>query len=229
MESKINTGCKAFDEFLNGGFELGVVSMIYGGAGTGKTNICMITADNLAQNGIKSIYIDSEGGFSIDRLGQISKNPEKSLNNIVFLKPGTFKEQHKIINELSDNLNESIGLIIIDTISMLYRLEIGKSNDFYEINRMLGKQIMTCSRIARNFNIPVLITNQVYSDVEKKGKIKLVGGDLLKYGTKCLIELVKPENGKPGERIAILRKHRSIREDKSMKFEICENGIRELR
>ncbi len=224
-KERVPSGIKPIDSLLNGGFEKDIVTMIYGGAGSGKTNICMMAADELAQKGSKTIYVDTEGGFSIERLQQVSKNFEKAMQKIIFLKPVDFKEQHKIINELGDNLVSAIGLVIIDTISMLYRLEIGKTNAVYEINKMLGKQIMTCSRLARKYKIPVLITNQIYSDVERNGKNKFVGGDLLRYGSKCLIELIKPEEGASGERIAFLRKHRSIEEDKKVKFRITEKGM----
>jgi hypothetical protein len=42
------------------------------------------------------------------------------------------------------------------------------------------------TEIARKKKIPVLISNQVYADFEDKDKVNLVGGDLLKYGSKCL-------------------------------------------
>ena len=43
--------------------------------------------------------------------------------------------------------------------------------------------------IARKKKIPVLITNQVYTDFDHRDEVKMVGGDLLRYGSKCLIEL----------------------------------------
>ena len=49
----------------------------------------------------------------------------------------------------------------------------------------------------------------------------MVGGDILKYGSKCLIEL-KKENGK---RSLSLIKHRSIKEGKEMEFDIIKEGI----
>jgi len=49
----------------------------------------------------------------------------------------------------------------------------------------------------------------------------MVGGDILKYWSKCLIEL-KNDNGK---RKAILKKHRSLPE-KELSFQIFNEGIR---
>jgi len=68
----------------------------------------------------------------------------------------------------------------------------------------------------------VLVTNQVYADFEDKEKVNIVGGDLLKYGSKCLIELqITPA----GNRRAILRKHRSLEQEREITFKIVEGGI----
>jgi DNA repair protein RadB len=51
----------------------------------------------------------------------------------------------------------------------------------------------------------------------------MVGGDILKYGSKCLIELQMAPNNK---RRAVLKKHRSMPEEKSVVFEIKEKGLK---
>ena len=77
--------------------------------------------------------------------------------------------------------------------------------------------------IARKKHIPVLVTTQVYSDFDNRNTVKMVGGDLLKYGSKCLLELQK-FNHCWG---LILRKHRSLPEGKECKFKIGQKGIDE--
>ena len=140
----------------------------------------------------------------------------------MFLKPASFEEQKKTFEKLKDIINNKIGLVIIDSIAMLYRLEMGKNEDIYEVNRELGKQLAYLKEIASKKLIPVLISNQVYADFEEKDKVNMVGGDLLKYGSKCLIELqITPS----GNRRAIVKKHRSIREEKEIIFKIVEGGI----
>jgi hypothetical protein len=84
------------------------------------------------------------------------------------------------------------------------------------------------SEIAKKGNIPVIITNQVYSgflseEELKKGierEVNIVGGDLFQYWSKCIIEL-KNERGK---RKAFLLKHRSLPQ-KELGFEIRNEGI----
>jgi len=84
------------------------------------------------------------------------------------------------------------------------------------------------AEISRKQNIPILITNQVYGSFLseedwRKGtqrEVNIVGGDLFKYWSKCIIEL-KNERGK---RKAVLLKHRSLPQ-KEVSFEIRDKGI----
>ncbi len=228
--NKISSGNKDFDDFLNGGYEKDVITTLYGPAGSGKTNLALLAAVDQAKRGKKVIFIDSEGGFSVERIKQIAKTDEFVMKNILLLKATNFYEQKEVFNKLLDEIKKGIGLIIVDSIVMLYRLEIGNAkgekddSKIIAINRSLARQLRILSEISRKKNIPVIITNQVYSDFVKdyseKKKVHMVGGDLLKYWSKCIIEL-KREKAK---RKAILRKHRSIGE-REFSFYITNKGI----
>ena len=226
LNNKIPTGSKILDIMLSGGYEKDVITTIYGPAGSGKTVFCLLCSINIVRTGKKVVYVDSEGGFSLERMRQIalhiSQDYKKILDNIIFLRPTSFAEQKSSFEKLKDIVNDKIGLIVVDTIAMLYRLELGKNEDVYEVNRELSKQISYLTEIARKKNIPVLITNQVYADFDAKDKVNIVGGDILKYGSKCLLELQITPNG---NRRVILRKHRSIAEEKEILFKIVEGGI----
>src|SRR3989338_4975796 len=207
---KIPTGSRILDNLLERGYEKDIITTIYGPAGSGKTNLCLLCAMNTAREGKKVIYIDTENNFSVEMFkqicGSISQNYAKLLNYIVFLRPASFDEQKKTFEKLKDIVNEKIGLVILDSVSMLYRLEIGKNEDVYEVNRALGMQLGYLKEIASKKHIPVLITNQVYSDFEEKDNVNMVGGDLLRYASKCLLELQITPNG---NRHCIIKKHRS--------------------
>ncbi|MBD3361489.1 DNA repair and recombination protein RadB [Candidatus Woesearchaeota archaeon] len=220
---KISTGSQILDNFLEGGYENDAITTLYGPSGSGKTNLAVIAAVSVASKGKKVIYIDTEGGFSVTRLKQMTKDYKKILGNILFLQPTTFEEQKKDFEKLKDIVNDKIGLIIIDTIAMLYRLV--RVQDVQEVNRELGIQIGYLTEIARKKKIPVLVTNQVYTSFELRDKVNMVGGDLLKYGSKCLIEL---QAGHTGKRRAILRKHRSIAGEKETWFRITNKGLTSL-
>jgi DNA repair protein RadB len=221
-DRKASTGSDVLDGLLGGGYESGVITTIYGPPGSGKTNLCLLCMTRHADR--KVIYIDTEGSFSVDRIKQLSPDYEEILKNIIVLKPTTFEEQKKVFEKLKGIVTDKIGLIIIDSIAMLYRLEIGVNKDVFKVNRDLGVQLVDMVHIARKFRIPIIITNQVYSDFEDKSKVNIVGGDILKYASKCLIELQKTERGKK----AILRKHRSLPEGRELEFRIVDEGIEEI-
>src|SRR3989344_6173073 len=103
---------------------------------------------------------------------------------------------------------------------MLYRLQRSFGEESTH-NKDLSTQMLILNEIARKYNIPVLLTSQVYSAFENKG-VKIVGGDILLYTSKCLIELETLGNGR---RKMILRKHRSIASGKEASFEIVEKGL----
>ncbi len=217
--ARVPSGSDAIDALLDGGYEKDVITTIYGPAGSGKTNLCLVALLSIAKKK-KVIYIDTEGGFSVTRLKQLCNNSKAVLERTFFLSPTNFNEQKRVFEKLKDYVDENIGMIIADTISMLYRAEKG-DEDIKEINRALGKQLNYLAEIARKKNIPVLVTNQVYSDFENRDAIKMVGGDILKYASKCLIEL-QIVNGK---KRAVLRKHRSLPEGREVFFEISNNGV----
>ena len=221
---KIPTGHDLLDKFLNGGYERGIITTIYGPSGSGKTTLCLLPLIWAAGHGKKIIYIDTEGSFSVERLKQITQHYQKVLDNVFFFRPTTFDEQKRVFSQLKKIINKKIGLIVVDTISMLYRLELGQTKDIYEVNSSLGQQISLLIGIARKFRIPVLIANQVYADFHEKDKVNMVGGDLLKNGSKCLIEL---KNAKSGIRECLLRKHRSLPERK-IKFKLVNKGLTSL-
>lgn len=222
MGERLASGDESMDSLLEGGLEKDTITTVYGPAGSGKTNVCMLFALGAISQGKKVVYLDSEGNFSVDRFKQITKEYREYLQSILFLKPSNFQEQKRAILSLKKVDEKEIGLIIVDTISMLYRLEFGKDADMQELNRELGKQSSFLSEIARRKKIPVLVTNQVYADMNGEGGVKMLGGELLKYSSKCLIELKK---GVRSNRIAIIKKHRSIREGKEVCFRIVQEGF----
>ena len=240
--NKISAGSFELNKFLFGGYEKDIITTIYGPAGSGKSNFCLMACASVAKKNGKVIFIDTEGGFSLERLKQIanldnSEDFKKILENILILKPTNFEEQWKAFGELLKELRadreKRIGSIIVDGMTMLYRLELAENtkdrNTIQEINSKLARQMRLLAEIARKENIPVIITNQVYSEFlseeelrqGKERQVFMVGGDILKYWSKCILEL-KNERGR---RTLFIRKHRSIGE-KKLDFEIVSSGIK---
>ncbi len=225
----VKTGSFVLDTLLDGGFEKDCLHTIYGPAGSGKSNIGLCAIAECLKNNKKAIYIDTEGSFSVARMLQIYPDFASKSDNLLFLKPANFEEQKQAFETLHKTINvnkELFHLIVIDSIAMLYRLEIGQSLDVVSVNKELGRQLGLLTELARKKNIPVVITNQVYSDFDSSvDSVKMVGGDLLKYSSKCLVELKASTNGL---RQAILKKHRSIPEGKTIAFRIVNSGLEEV-
>ena len=236
MANKISTGSFDFNKWLYGGYEKEIITMLAGPPGSGKTNFMILASCSQAKKENKVIFIDTEGGFSVERVKQIvGENYKDILKNILLLAPTSFDEQKKTFLNLLNRVKKGhTSLIVVDGMAMLYRLELGdaamtQDNDkIRKVNREVAKQMRLLAEISRKQNIPVLITNQVYgsflSEEEwKKGvqrEMNIVGGDLLKYWSKCIIEL-KNDRGK---RKAVLLKHRSLPQ-KEMSFDIKDKGV----
>jgi len=237
MSNKISTGSFDLNKWLYGGYEKDVITMLAGAPGTGKTNFAILAACSQAKKEKKAIFIDTEGGFSSERVKQIvgDENLDKILENILVLSPVNFSEQKKSFEKLLQELkNEQVGLIVVDGMAMLYRLELGdavkskEDDNIKEVNREVARQMRVLAEIARKKNIPVLITNQVYESFVPeeewkkgvRGQLNIVGGDLLKYWSKCIIVL----DNYNGKRKAFLRKHRSLQE-KELHFDIRNKGV----
>lgn len=232
---KISTGSYDLNTWLYGGYEKGIITMIAGPPGSGKTNMAVLTACSQAKKGSKVLFVDTEGGFSVDRVKQIvGETFEEVLKNIFLVEPRSFEEQKKFFLTLEEKLKrEQINLIVVDGVAMLYRLELGdarKEGDEHvkKINMEVAKQMKLFAELSRSQNLPIIITNQVYQGFQseedwKNGverEMNIVGGDLFQYWSKCIIQL-KNEKGK---RKAVLLKHRSLPE-KEMIFEIKNDGI----
>ncbi len=210
-------GCTSLDELLGGGLERGIITKVYGEAGTGKTNMLLQAARECIRTGGMVAYVDTEG-VSLERLRQICTKQEYTtvLDSIKFFHPSSYTEQETLLAdvcELSD-----ITLITVDTMNMLYRLEL--EDDREAAMRSFLRQMTRLQLTARKKNVFVLIAEQVYTD--KNGEIKPFSHRETEHMVKTLIKLEKKG---VGERQATLMKHRFQPEGKTALFHIVEHGL----
>jgi len=219
---KVSTGSKKIDDFLSGGLPTGFVTHVYGPPGSGKTNFCISVGSEAAKLGKKVLFVDTEGGFSVERLDQVCKG--KNRDKFFVKQPNDFGEQGSVIRGLNRCLDDSFGLVVVDSIVSLYRLQVtSERKQVLDLSRELGKELARLSVLAREKKLCIIICNQVYSSFDGKDEIVPVGGDVLVYWSKIILELVK---GKvDGERKATIRKHPSEAEGKSIKFRITSTGL----
>ena len=216
----------SLDDLLGGGFEKGTITQIYGPPSSGKSNISLALAVNVAKNNKKVVYIDTEGGISIDRIKQISGPYFSNVaNHIVVLEPTNFLEQTENLRSIDVWLrkhHEEVDLIVLDSAVALYRIDDMKS---YKLSKELRKQIQLLSYLAKKYDLVAILTNQIYNafDDEGNNEVKAVGGDIIEYISKTIIKLDRADD--INQRTATLMRHRSIPEGKQVVFSIISSGI----
>ena len=215
----VSTGSKVLDDFLEGGYPINCVISIYGPAGSGRTLLSIICTVSIAKNK-KVAYIDADEDFSVVRLMQVNDD-EEVLNNIIFLRPGSFEKQTSVIEKLG-TINE-LGLVVLDSMSKLYRIELADKK-FPKVNQELSKQMELLRQISKTKKIPVLVINSLSADIENRKDLRIVGGQIISYGSKCVLEVKKANKN---NRVLILRKHGNLGE-RELAFKIVEKGIEKI-
>jgi DNA repair protein RadB len=220
-----STSCQGLDRLLGGGIESGAVTEIYGEGGTGKTNISLQLTRNCVLGGKKVIFIDTEG-VSMERFKQICSNDfEKITKEVLFFTPYSMSEQEAMIQEtvkIVEN-DSNVGLIVIDSCTVYYRMSFGCDDEQLQ-RQNLSRQVILLLAVARKFDLPVVLTNQVFHDIETN-TISPIGGHILFHNAKAILKFEKVADN---VRRATVMKHRSIPEGVNVEFRITNNGIEDL-
>jgi DNA repair protein RadB len=216
-----SSGNAALDHLLGGGLEARTICQFYGGPASGKSTLCTIASVACLKAGQTVVYIDSEG-FSIERFRQIAGEETDTIADRLYLfEPIDFEQQGTMIAEADKVLKANkTGLVVMDSATALYRTDLEKGRD---ATQMLTRQMIQLLGYAKRYDLPVIVTNQVYMDTTKNTYFGL-GGTALEHISKAIVKLERLE--KPGMRRATLVKHRSQPEGASFGFEIVQDGIR---
>jgi DNA repair protein RadB len=209
--------CVPLDDLLGGGIECGIITSIYGEAGSGKTNLCLQAARECVLGGKNVAYIDTEG-VSVERVRQICVDCdfEKILRKIFFFSPTSFNAQEQMILDAFSVRN--VGLVVVDTITMLYRLDLER--DHNGTIRSFTRQMTNLQVAAREKNLYVIVAEQVYTD--KNGEIRPFTNRDTDHMAKTVVRL---ERTGRGEREATLMRHRSRPEGATAFFRIHTAGL----
>ncbi|THK33085.1 DNA repair protein XRCC3 [Diachasma alloeum] len=176
-EDYLTTGCSKIDGILRGGISKRGITQIYGEAGTGKTQfalqLCLtaqISPERDSRKGV--LYICTESVFPSKRLQELLKTSPiskkyKSTSDLIFV------EHISTVGDLENCIltrvpvflaNNSIALLIIDSIAASYRVE-------YEENQLKSraKSLRSIGHALHGFsmnnNLCVVCINQVSANM----------------------------------------------------------------
>src|SRR5216683_4784891 len=83
--------------------------------------------------------------------------------NIMVFQPEDFREQNRITESLEVMLSKTPALLIVDSVTGLYRADIEKPGTVFVNNRELNRQLAYLSDLASRFELTILLTGQVHS------------------------------------------------------------------
>lgn len=202
----LKTGSPYLDQQLQG-YPENLLTIIYGKPATGKTTIAMQLALEQSKNNKKVLFIDTENGFSLNRLEQLNPDFKTLLRKITIAQPKTLQQQENLIL----NLPKRFNTIIIDTIGKHYRYEL--KNDAYLANKSMDRQLKRLTEFIRN-NVPVILCNQVYDNPDTNQTI-MTGGKMMEMWCRCQMLLEKSPR-----KLLLIKPNK-----KEFLFEIANDGI----
>lgn len=234
----ITTGAAELDKLLNGGIEQGSITEIFGEFRTGKTQIChtlAVTCQIKIENGgseAKCLYIDTEGTFRPERLVSIAKrfdlDPEKVLENVSCARAYNSDHQSQLLIQAAAMMSENkYGLMIVDSAMALYRSDFSGRGELGARQMHLAKFLRMLMRLADEYRIAVVITNQVVATVDGAAAMfnadtkKPIGGHIMAHSSTTRLYLRK---GRGENRICKIYDSPCLPESEAI-FAISERGI----
>ncbi len=215
---------------MSGGIKPGFVYLFYGESGTGKTTLAIQLAVNAARKNLKSIFVDSEFSFSTDRLSQISGLDLDKVSPLIFIiQPESFESQGYFIDHLHEYLAGRVGLIVFDTITSLYSLEISNKVELFALNRELNRQLAFIADAVRGSEAVAVLTAQVRQQLSQavdSEAVEPVATRILNHWSDFTIRLKR--STRLGVIQASIEKGLKTGEPNVVNLKICEEGIRSL-
>ena len=212
---------------LGGGFPLRQISLLYGEASTGKTILSMQCALEMARKDFRVFYVDADQSFSAHRLERMIGGPELA-EKIVLFRPEDFKDQVGIVENLENVLTRTPALVIVDSITGLYRAGDGVSEKIFARNRELNRQLAHLNSLAARFTLWVLLTGQVHSSPSGgEWLVEPVATRTLKHWSDLILRL--RQTPKTDVRDCLLEKKNGIEvSGPHSLFRIDEDGIEDV-
>ncbi|MFP4006290.1 MAG: DNA repair and recombination protein RadA [Candidatus Hadarchaeia archaeon] len=232
----ITTGSEELDNLFGGGIETQAVTEIFGEFGSGKTQLAHQLSVNVRlppeEGGLdgKSIYIDTENTFRPRRIKSMAEaldlDPKETLQSIYVAKIVNTDQQLITAEKAQDIVEEEdIKLLVVDTVTSLFRAEYVGRESLAERQQKLGQHLLALHRIADQYNVAVLVTNQVQAnpDAFVGDSTQPVGGHILGHSATNRIYLRKSRGSR---RIARIVDSPELAEGEAV-YRISKEGIRD--
>ena len=235
----ITTGSKQLDTLLAGGIETGSITELFGEFRTGKSQICHTLAVtcqlpfDMGGGEGKCLYIDTEGTFRPVRLLAVANryglSGEEVLDNVAYARAYNSEHQLELLNQASKMMCETrFALLIVDSAMALYRTDFAGRGELSARQGHLAKFMRTLQRLADEFGIAVVITNQVVAQVDggpsamfNPDPKKPIGGNIIAHASTTRLSLKK---GRGETRICKIYDSPCLPESDCL-FAINEDGI----
>jgi DNA repair protein RadB len=187
----------------------------------------MQCALEMARKDFRVFYVDADQSFSAQRLERIIGGPEFA-EKIVLFRPEDFKDQVGIVENLENVLTKTPALVVLDSITGLYRSDNGGSEKIFARNRELNRQLAHLNSLAARFTLWVLLTGQVHSTPSGgEWLVEPVATRTLKHWSDLVLRL--RQTPKTGVRDCILEKKNGIEVSGAHSlFRIGEDGIEDV-
>lgn len=234
---KITFGSDTLNKLIGGGVETQAITEAFGEYGSGKTQIGFQLAVNVQlpveKGGLNgsAAFIDTEGTFRPQRIVDIAKasglDSKQVLKNIHVARAYTSDHQVLLLEKVPELIesNVPIKLIVIDSLTALFRAEYLGRGTLAERQQKLNKFIHELQRMADRFNIAIYVTNQVMAqpDIFFGDPTKAVGGNIVGHSATYRLYLRRAKGGK---RVARLIDSPSMPEGEAI-FMLAEEGIKD--
>lgn len=232
----LTTGSSQLDTLLGGGIETGAITEMFGEFRTGKSQLCHTLAvtcqlpiDQGGGEG-KCLYIDTEGTFRPERLHQIARryglNGDEVLDNVAYARAHNSDHQMQLLQMAANMMTKSrFSCLIVDSIMALYRTDYAGRGELSARQTHVAKFMRTLQRLADEFGIAVVITNQVVAQVDgamfNPDPKKPIGGNIVAHASTTRLYFKK---GKGVQRICKIYDSPCLPESECV-FAIHEDGI----
>ena len=157
----IKTGLIKIDNFLSGGIPNGLIIDIFGGSGTGKTQLLLQLSINSIKNGGNVLYLDTTGGFRPERILEIQKKSNINFNLLDKITVSRVTNTSEQINLIKNLYANNFSLIVIDNITDLFSYEYKNNQSIFEKNSLFMKYMYELSLYAVTNKIPIVVTNMI--------------------------------------------------------------------